>query len=518
MKHFLYYCTRLLIALVVIVGNSRYYALAQWEIMERPDANWGSVHALAEVRLSAERFILVGTEDGVFFDRRSPQSGLDIPMSASGAHSSRWVSLNAGLPLESRSVRALHVVDSTVFMLSERGGVFYTVIHTTMPIQSIFWRPISANLRASLYTSLAVWKHNAGALLLVGTNNGVWSANLPATTMHTSLKTLSWSLLGDNLLAPISTLKVLGNTLYAGTLSHGLMVYPLECTAICSWQQLATSRELGNAAILTLDNVDYPIPVYNARHVLAGLPCSGLLVASGGSTKLLLGVRTRPESREREWINISPGRLDAAYNTNINAVITGNFPDAPHTIVVGTESNGVLFSNDCGLTWYEFNEGVHPSFGLSGSTVRALGANDHLVMAGVHNGAFARTAAAAGDVVASTGRVATLSLKNLSRTAQIAESSRRTADSSRNRDLRLNVITDVTIERGVVQVTMSETQGIEIVAYNILGKKVMDIYSGDAKIGQNSITFDTTQLARGMYICVVRGKNFKLAEKFLVSR
>lgn len=91
------------------------------------------------------------------------------------------------------------------------------------------------------------------------------------------------------------------------------------------------------------------------------------------------------------------------------------------------------------------------------------------------------------------------------------------ADTLRN-DYRLEVFTDVGSERGAVRVTLRESQPVEIVAFNILGKRVVEVYSGEAKAGMNTLSVDLSGLSNGVYICVVRGRNFKTAEKFIVSR
>jgi Secretion system C-terminal sorting domain len=91
------------------------------------------------------------------------------------------------------------------------------------------------------------------------------------------------------------------------------------------------------------------------------------------------------------------------------------------------------------------------------------------------------------------------------------------ADTSKNYH-RLEVFTNNASELGTVRLTLGETQAVEITAFNILGKRVMDIYTGEAKTGINALSFDVSQLSHGMYICVVRGQRFKIAEKFLVSR
>jgi hypothetical protein len=93
----------------------------------------------------------------------------------------------------------------------------------------------------------------------------------------------------------------------------------------------------------------------------------------------------------------------------------------------------------------------------------------------------------------------------------------RFADTTR-RDHKIEVFTDVGAERGAIRVTLGEAQPIEVAAFNILGKRIMDIYVGDARTGANNLSFDMSSLSNGLYICVVRGRNFKTAEKFLVSR
>ena len=90
-------------------------------------------------------------------------------------------------------------------------------------------------------------------------------------------------------------------------------------------------------------------------------------------------------------------------------------------------------------------------------------------------------------------------------------------DSLRNEN-RVEIFTDVGSERGVVRVTLRESQTVEIVAFNILGKRVAEVYAGEAKAGMNTVGFDLSNLSNGVYICVVRGRNFKTAEKFIVSR
>ncbi len=62
---------------------------------------------------------------------------------------------------------------------------------------------------------------------------------------------------------------------------------------------------------------------------------------------------------------------------------------------------------------------------------------------------------------------------------------------------------------------------IDITVYNMLGKKVRDVYYGYPK--PNGVPYEISivgppSLPNGVYLCVVVGKNFRLREKFVVAR
>jgi hypothetical protein len=62
---------------------------------------------------------------------------------------------------------------------------------------------------------------------------------------------------------------------------------------------------------------------------------------------------------------------------------------------------------------------------------------------------------------------------------------------------------------------------IKITVYNMLGKKVLDVYEGYPLPNgvPHEIYIDgPPALPNGVYLCVVVGKNFRLREKFVVSR
>jgi hypothetical protein len=64
-----------------------------------------------------------------------------------------------------------------------------------------------------------------------------------------------------------------------------------------------------------------------------------------------------------------------------------------------------------------------------------------------------------------------------------------------------------------------DQQNLTITAYNLLGKKILDIHQGGEKSGEGkTYEINTTAVPSGIYICVVQGDNFRFAEKFFVSR
>lgn len=64
-----------------------------------------------------------------------------------------------------------------------------------------------------------------------------------------------------------------------------------------------------------------------------------------------------------------------------------------------------------------------------------------------------------------------------------------------------------------------DQQNLTIAAYNLLGKKVLDIHQGGEKAGEGKVyDINATAIPSGIYICVVQGDNFRFAEKFYLSK
>ncbi len=63
-----------------------------------------------------------------------------------------------------------------------------------------------------------------------------------------------------------------------------------------------------------------------------------------------------------------------------------------------------------------------------------------------------------------------------------------------------------------------DEQTVDVGIYNMLGKKVHDVYRGYASRGPHDYTVPINDLPEGVYICIAQGSGFRRAEKFYLSR
>lgn len=66
--------------------------------------------------------------------------------------------------------------------------------------------------------------------------------------------------------------------------------------------------------------------------------------------------------------------------------------------------------------------------------------------------------------------------------------------------------------------SISVAQTVEVSVYNIIGKKVKDVRRMQDDDGDNDISFYVGDLPNGLYFVNVQGSNFRIAEKFNISR
>ena len=107
-----------------------------------------------------------------------------------------------------------------------------------------------------------------------------------------------------------------------------------------------------------------------------------------------------------------------------------------------------------------------------------------------------------------------------SKTATSAGKTQRTqigADSSQ-RESRI-VYVRVTSDVFAVRLELEEDeQTVDLGIYNMLGKKVHDVYRGYASRGMHDYSVPISDLPEGVYICIAQGSGFRRAEKFYLWR
>ncbi|MCX7880128.1 MAG: T9SS type A sorting domain-containing protein [Ignavibacteria bacterium] len=64
----------------------------------------------------------------------------------------------------------------------------------------------------------------------------------------------------------------------------------------------------------------------------------------------------------------------------------------------------------------------------------------------------------------------------------------------------------------------NKEQKIRIMVYNLLGKKVLDVYEGKPKDSSQPYEFSALGLPKGIFLLVVLGDNFRLREKLVITK
>lgn len=64
----------------------------------------------------------------------------------------------------------------------------------------------------------------------------------------------------------------------------------------------------------------------------------------------------------------------------------------------------------------------------------------------------------------------------------------------------------------------SEQPQIDVAIFNMLGKRMSDVFRGPASKGEHEYVSSISDLPEGVYICILQGNNFRRAEKFYLSR
>lgn len=118
---------------------------------------------------------------------------------------------------------------------------------------------------------------------------------------------------------------------------------------------------------------------------------------------------------------------------------------------------------------------------------------------------------------AGTKKSAPAAAASASTVQQASKTHVRDADTSR-RDNKI-VFARAAADQFTTKIDLVDEQtSIDVGIYNMLGKKVIDVYRGGASKGPHDYTVGVSDLPEGVYICILQGENFRRAEKFYLSR
>lgn len=473
---------------------------AQWIVKSAPELGGGAVRAISEVQCgtsATSTMILAGTTQGAYLDPTG------------GAVFGEWIPVNSGLPGALREIRSIAVRDSIIFIGLYGDGVYATVLSPSN-IPSCRPRPwirFGSGLSVPFINDLEM----RDSLLLAATDDGVWVLQPTLDSLLTfeqNADSLSWQRLGDDLTGRVYALDGDHNYLFAGTFLDGAFYYDRTCVQpSCLWLDGTPYPNFDNVSVYDIRAAHLDTTVQLSQTAVA--PCNGVFIATGGSDNLFFAPYfsdSLPAPPDR-WINVSPSRSNPQWNWKINTILAGDFPGAPHALLVGAEYGGVFLSEDCGNTWREVNAASNGATGLRGTDVRALAVvRDSLILAGVDGaGIFQGNTFAQSSIGALIRQTAT-------------SVQQRTNDTAR-REPRFSVIVESSGEKAVIKTDFPEDKDqVDIGVYNLLAKRVLDVEKRFIRSGEEQIPMDISSLPRGMYICVIQGKDFRLAQKFVVTR
>ncbi len=93
-------------------------------------------------------------------------------------------------------------------------------------------------------------------------------------------------------------------------------------------------------------------------------------------------------------------------------------------------------------------------------------------------------------------------------------------DTTGNRENRITkIIYNARGDEIQIELELAERdQKIQISAYNLLGKIVLEPLYTSQNSSVDRHTLNVSRIPNGVYLCVVVGKNFRLREKFIISR
>ncbi|MEW6508323.1 MAG: T9SS type A sorting domain-containing protein [Bacteroidota bacterium] len=70
----------------------------------------------------------------------------------------------------------------------------------------------------------------------------------------------------------------------------------------------------------------------------------------------------------------------------------------------------------------------------------------------------------------------------------------------------------------IIQATLPEADKFTLKVYNMLGKEVATLFNGGMNAGIHKVNFDASQLASGVYVYKLIGKNINISKKMMLRK
>lgn len=474
---------------------------AQWFIKSAPDFGGGAVRAIAEASCASSPMTLAGTTHGMYLDITGEAAFGD------------WIPINSGLPANFQDIRSIVVRDSVVFVSLYGDGVYATVISpgnipTCRPRP---WIKFGTGLLVPFVNDLKL----RDSLLLAATDDGVWYMQPTFDTLRTfeqNAASLKWKRLNNSFSKRVLAVDGVQRYLYAATYLDGAAYYDRTCmmstTASCLWLDATAQPQFDHVSVYDMKPA-FLDTTFRRTPTDIDRPCNGVFIATAGSDNMFFAPYFHDSLAAPldQWLNISPSRTNPKWNWKINTILAGNFPGAPHSILIGAEYGGVYISDDCGATWREVNTATNSSSGLRGTDVRMLAlVRDSIVLAGIDGAGLFQ-----GNTFAQAS-IGSLAQKTATGIEVV------TAADTNKTEMKFRVALGDNNEAKVIITFPEDKESVTIEVYNLLARKILDVYRGPIRADKDEKLFDASSLPLGMYICVIQGKDFRLAQKFVISR
>jgi len=155
------------------------------------------------------------------------------------------------------------------------------------------------------------------------------------------------------------------------------------------------------------------------------------------------------------------------------------------------------------------------------STGTAFGDNSKKVMSSKPTSAKERRAAAVIKYGTPFSGAVEATLAAVARGSKATTSSSKRTQNGADSNQRESRIVYVRVTSDIFAVRLEladDEQTIDVGIYNMLGKKVHDVYRGYSSRGAHDYTVPINDLPEGVYICIAQGNGFRRAEKFYLSR